>query len=136
MCVCVCVCVCVCSGAQHRRRGSVRGHHHRRHHVFGHFRHRGAVRVPEEPPRLRLGHHGLIGAQRRIPAGQHQDGAHRYETDRTPLITVTLYYKTQFSLLTICLLACILLAYWLFIKHILMCYSSWLYFRSHNPPHS
>lgn len=70
--------VCLSSGAQHGRRGSVRGHRHRRHHVFGHFRHRGVVRLPEEPPRLRLGHHGFVGAQRRIPAGQHQDGAHRY----------------------------------------------------------
>ncbi len=32
------------------------------------------------------------------------------------VIKVTLYFMDQFSLLTSCLLACILLAYWLFIS--------------------
>lgn len=62
------------SGAQHRRRGALRGRGHRRHHVPGHLRHRGALRLPQDAPRVRLGHHRHVGAQRRLPVGQHQDG--------------------------------------------------------------
>lgn len=40
------------SGPEHRRRGAVRGHRHRHHHVPGHLCHRGPLRLPQDAPRL------------------------------------------------------------------------------------
>lgn len=68
----------VSSGPQYRRRGSVCGHRHRRHHVPGDLRGGGALHLQEEPPGLQLWHHRYLRPQRRLPAGQHQERSQRW----------------------------------------------------------